>query len=216
LLSLQATGHCHNSLVQACGLILHDNELADDLSQPHRTLRYLPRAVLVRPVENPLDAPSILDGVAGADSTEGVFAILPSFNKERNVRGTNITAQLRTPSGEQTTTVRVLRYNIALGDAYAVTDYFCQGRTFGLQVWLADLTVPPNGIDRATWFVILSRFRDLNSLHLLRPLYTSTRERERVIDALVDGTDLTRTQPGRDLLTELHRLCCMAHDTVQR
>ncbi|EFJ39401.1 hypothetical protein VOLCADRAFT_101021 [Volvox carteri f. nagariensis] len=49
-----------------------------------------------------------------------------------------------------TATKNVRRVNVPLGDYYAVTDYFVQGRSFKEECWVTDLCVPPGGLKRAT------------------------------------------------------------------
>ena len=224
-LPVQATGHCHNSLVQACGLWLHENEPADNLATPFRTLRYPPKAVLVRPVDNPLDAPAILEGLPGAASTGAVFAVPFISSKSRDKKAAVVKVRLplppqpgapaSAPQQYQAVEHKVLRWNMALSNAYVVTDYFCQGRTFGSALWLADLTIPPRGINRATWFVILSRFRSLAHLRLLRPICTPA-TRDSVVDTLFVSLDPSSTPHGRDLQAELQRLHHHAYATVAR
>ncbi|EFJ39806.1 hypothetical protein VOLCADRAFT_100523 [Volvox carteri f. nagariensis] len=93
----------------------------------------------------------------------------------------------------------------------AVTDYFVQGRSFKDECWLVDLAVPPNGIKRATLYVLLTRFKTLDHVRLLRPLYTTPHERKRIIKQFLSATNL---EP--DLAANLRLLKQAARETEQR
>jgi hypothetical protein len=73
-----------------------------------------------------------------------------------------------------------------LSDAYAVTDYYCQGVSFKLDAWLAHLKVPPTvgGLRRPAVFVVLTRWGAWEQVTLLRLLWAAgdTVGREKVID----------------------------------
>ena len=40
------------------------------------------------------------------------------------------------------------------------------------EIWVIDLAVPPQGLRRAGLFVVITRFQDVDSIRLLRPLWT--------------------------------------------
>ncbi len=40
------------------------------------------------------------------------------------------------------------------------------------EIWVIDLAVPPQGLRRAGLFVVITRFQDVESIRLLRPLWT--------------------------------------------
>ncbi|KXZ57039.1 hypothetical protein GPECTOR_5000g1265 [Gonium pectorale] len=74
------------------------------------------------------------------------------------------------------TSINMRGTNLPLSDCYVVTDYFAQGLLFGSEPWVVDLTPVPSGnttpsIKQAAVYVMLSRFRRLSSVKLLRPLY---------------------------------------------
>ncbi|EFJ38988.1 hypothetical protein VOLCADRAFT_101466, partial [Volvox carteri f. nagariensis] len=114
-------------------------------------------------------------------------------------------------AGYGTITKQIRRLNVPLGDRQAVTDYFVQGRSFKDECWLVDLAVPPNGIKRATLYVLLTRFKTLDHVRLLRPLYTTPHERKRIIKQFLSATNL---EP--DLAANLRLLKQAARETEQR
>lgn len=87
---------------------------------------------------------------------------------------------------EVSTHVNVRRFGINLDDAYAVTDYYCQGVSFKSDAWMAHLNVPPTGggLQRAAVFVILIRWGAWDDVALLAPLWRpgDRAARDRVID----------------------------------
>ncbi|GLC44536.1 hypothetical protein PLESTM_001610800 [Pleodorina starrii] len=105
----------------------------------------------------------------------------------------------------------IRRNNIPVGDWHAYTDYAVQGRTFGEETWVIDLTLPPRGIKRATLYVLLTRFKSLDHIRLLRPLYTTPAAHKKVITAFLKATHL---EP--DLAAELRLLSAAAAATRNR
>jgi hypothetical protein len=101
--------------------------------------------------------------------------------------------------------VNVRRFGMNLSDAYAVTDYYCQGVSFKLDAWLAHLNVPPTGggLRRPAVFVILTRWGAWEDVTLLCPLWAvgDGAGREKVIDQFYE---LACLEP--DLRKELDRL----------
>ena len=110
-----------------------------------------------------------------------------------------------------TATKNVRRVNVPLGDYYAVTDYFVQGRSFKEECWVVDLSVPPGGLKRATMYVLLTRYKTLDHIRLLRPVSTTPDERKRVIKQFLAATKL-----DPDLAAELRLLHRRATETRQR
>ncbi len=56
------------------------------------------------------------------------------------------------------------------------------------EVWVIDLAVPPQGLRRAGLFVLITRFQDVNSIRLLRPLWDEKRvDAARCKSAVVDS-----------------------------
>jgi hypothetical protein len=111
----------------------------------------------------------------------------------------------------ETTTIQVRRRNVPLSDAYAVTDFFIQGASFKNDTWVIDLCPPPNGIKRACLFVILTRYKSLDHIRLLRPLYTDAEQRRRVIQAFKKATKI-----NDDLAAEARIQASMARATQDR
>ncbi|EFJ40933.1 hypothetical protein VOLCADRAFT_99207 [Volvox carteri f. nagariensis] len=195
-------GASHNNEVEACGLLEDGREPADDGHGPYCRLKYLPVAVIVRPINGHIPD-TVLQGLADYASRGGAFILSPRVS---------CIAEVEMPAPEcGTITKQVRRLNVPLGDRQAVTDYFVQGRSFKDECWLVDLAVPPNGIKRATLYVLLTRFKMLDHVRLLRPLYTTPHERKKVIKQFLSATKL---EP--DLAANLRLLKQAARETEQR
>ncbi|EFJ44471.1 hypothetical protein VOLCADRAFT_95418 [Volvox carteri f. nagariensis] len=169
---------------------------------PYRQLKYLPAAVIVRPISGHIPG-TVLQGLADYASRGGAFILSP--------RASCIAEVDMPAAGYGTITKQIRRLNVPLGDRQAVTDYFVQGRSFKDECWLVDLAVPPNGIKRATLYVLLTRFKTLDHVRLLRPLYTTPHERKRIIKQFLSATNL---EP--DLAANLRLLKQAARDTEHR
>ncbi|EFJ41908.1 hypothetical protein VOLCADRAFT_107527 [Volvox carteri f. nagariensis] len=195
-------GASHNNEVEACGLLEDGREPADDSRGPYRRLKYLPAAVIVRPISGHIPG-TVLQGLADYASRGGAFILSP--------RASCIAEVDMPAAGYGTITKQIRRLNVPLGDRQAVTDYFVQGRSFKDECWLVDLAVPPNGIKRATLYVLLTRFKMLDHVRLLRPLYTTPHERKRIIKQFLSMTNL---EP--DLAANLRLLKQAARDTEHR
>ncbi|EFJ39444.1 hypothetical protein VOLCADRAFT_100964, partial [Volvox carteri f. nagariensis] len=195
-------GACHNNEVEACGLLTDSREPPDDGRGPYWRLHYLPAAVLVRPIKG--HAPkAVLADLSDFAAKGAAFAIVP-----RPSPAANITVPA---ANTGTTTKNVRRVNVPLGDYYAVTDYFVQGRSFKEECWVADLSVPPGGLKRATMYVLLTRYKTLDHIRLLRPLSTTPDERTRVVKQFMAATKL-----DPDLAAELRLLDRRATETRER
>ncbi|EFJ50441.1 hypothetical protein VOLCADRAFT_88788 [Volvox carteri f. nagariensis] len=195
-------GASHNNEVEACGLLEDGREPADDGRGPYRRLKYLPAAVIVRPISGHIPG-TVLQGLGDYASRGGAFILSPRAS---------CIAEVEMPAaGYGTITKQIRRLNVPLGDRQAVTDYFVQGRSFKDECWLVDLAVPPNGIKRATLYVLLTRFKTLDHVRLLRPLYTTPHERKRIIKQFLSVTNL---EP--DLAANLRLLKQAARETEQR
>ncbi|EFJ39808.1 hypothetical protein VOLCADRAFT_100525 [Volvox carteri f. nagariensis] len=195
-------GASHNNEVEACSLLEDGREPADDGRGPYRRLKYLPAAVIVRPISGHIPG-TVLQGLGDYASRGGAFILSPRAS---------CIAEVEMPAaGYGTITKQIRRLNVPLGDRQAVTDYFVQGRSFKDECWLVDLAVPPNGIKRATLYVLLTRFKTLDHVRLLRPLYTTPHERKRIIKQFLSATNL---EP--DLAANLRLLKQAARETEQR
>ncbi|EFJ39467.1 hypothetical protein VOLCADRAFT_100932 [Volvox carteri f. nagariensis] len=195
-------GAFHNNEVEACGLLMDEREPPDDGTGPYRRLQYLPAAILVRPIHGHKPT-TILQGSHDLASHGATFALRPRASKEP--------ATVLMPATNTGTAPKAIkRINFGLGDWFVVTDHWVQGRTFR-ECWVVDLSVPPKGIKRATLFVLLTRFKSLDDIHLLRPLYTTPTERRSVVTAFQRATRLTD-----DLAAELRLLDATAADTHRR
>ncbi|KXZ42507.1 hypothetical protein GPECTOR_140g683 [Gonium pectorale] len=161
-------GHCRNSTVVATGILLDPREPPDTRSGEVWDLEYLPLAVFVRPES------VRLDNLAPGVFPDGSIPIVPT---------TSAGVQLSFPEGVDlgdgrgtVTSVKLRRTNLPLSDGYVVTDYFAQGLSFGNEPWVVDLTPAPSNtcapsIKQAAVYVMLSRFRSLATVRLLRPLF---------------------------------------------
>ncbi|GIL91447.1 hypothetical protein Vretifemale_18999, partial [Volvox reticuliferus] len=195
-------GACHNNEVEACGLLTDSREPPDDGHGPYWRLHYLPAAVMVRPIKG--HAPNtVLADLADFASKGGAFTVVPRPSPAANITVPAV------DTGTATKNVR--RINVPLGDYYAVTDYFVQGRSFKEECWVADLSVPPGGLKRATVYVLLTRYKTLNHIRLLRPLSTTPDERKRVVQQFLAATKL-----DPDLAAELRLLDRRATATRNR
>ncbi|EFJ39554.1 hypothetical protein VOLCADRAFT_100825 [Volvox carteri f. nagariensis] len=195
-------GASHNNEVEACGLLEDGREPADDGRGPYRRLKYLPAAVIVRPISGHIPD-TVLQGLGDYASRGGAFILSPRAS---------CIAEVEMPAaGYGTITKQIRRLNVPLGDRQAVTDYFVQGRSFKDECWLVDHAVPPNGIKRATLYVLLTRFKTLDHVRLLQPLYTTPHERKRIIRQFLSATNL---EP--DLAANLRLLKQAARETEQR
>ncbi|PNH07742.1 hypothetical protein TSOC_005752 [Tetrabaena socialis] len=196
-----AVGACHNTLVEAAGLLTDPREPPDDGTGAFRRLQYPPIAMFVRPLGDAHDA-RVLAGLADYDRQRGAFAVVPRWTKGYDRQ--KLPREMDLGASPQKELANVKRYNIPLGDAYAVTDYYCQqGASFGEDCWIADLTPPPQGLKRAAVLVILTRFKSLHHIRLLRPLYPAndTAACNQAIQAFKDATAL-----DDDLRAEMQRL----------
>ena len=195
-------GAHHNNQVEACGLLVDPREPPDNGHGPYWRLQFLPTAVLVRPIDGHSPR-AILNGLGDLDSHGGAFAVQPRASSEATI----LLPALTTGTAHK----QLKRINVPLGDYYAATDFYVQGRSFGEQCWVIDLTVPPGGIKRATLYVLLTRFKSLAHIRLLRPLYTTPHERTVAIRQF-----LKATQMEPDLAAELRLLRQTAAVTRQR
>ncbi|EFJ39451.1 hypothetical protein VOLCADRAFT_100956 [Volvox carteri f. nagariensis] len=114
-------GASHNNEVEACGLLEDGREPADDSRGPYRRLKYLPAAVIVRPISGHIPG-TVLQGLADYASRGGAFILSP--------RASCIAEVDMPAAGYGTITKQIRRLNVPLGDRQAVTDYFVQGRSF--------------------------------------------------------------------------------------
>jgi hypothetical protein len=112
-----------------------------------------------------------------------------------------------TPQRHVSRRVSVKRFGFALSDAYAVTDFYCQGMSFKQARWMAHLNPPPGGkaygLKRANVFVVLTRWGEWDNVWLIAPLWPAgdAAAREAVIDEFLRLAVLEA-----DLKKELRRL----------
>ncbi|KXZ42275.1 hypothetical protein GPECTOR_170g190 [Gonium pectorale] len=190
--------HLHNNTATGLALLPHPDEppIPPPSVAPIHILRYVPRAIIVRPDGAPLGRISRLPQLP-----DDAIAVLP-------------TSKEFTPRTGGSNNQRVARWGFPLEPAYAVTDYFAEGDTFRGHNWLAHLCPPPTGgMHRATLYVVPTRFTSLDSFRLLCPLWPpgDTQEQRRVLDKF---TDLARPIP--DLQAEWHRLQRLAAHTAEQ
>jgi hypothetical protein len=106
---LPQQGHSKNCFGRMQIVYLHDKEPQDDLSQPYRALKYLPKAVVIKPESGD-----------------------PDFRVVLTPQTKKFTLNVPGKGGVRKLIVR--RKTIPMGDAAVVTDWFVQVRT--LQEWL--------------------------------------------------------------------------------
>lgn len=169
-------------------LILHPAEPDDDLSLPYRTLRFPPLAILVRPEHS-----NIKEQMSGIKP--GCIPILPKS------KTFSVTLPDAPTDGPQTYSVK--RTSHPVGDGYAVTDYFVQGTSFKQERWLLHMNPPSRGFSRATLLVMLTRYRSLDDIFLVCPLWPAVdmQAREAVITKFHEAVRV-----DSDLLAEMKRL----------
>ncbi|PNH01498.1 hypothetical protein TSOC_012616 [Tetrabaena socialis] len=191
-------GACRNNLVTACGLLLDAREPPDDVRQPTWRLNFPPIAVFVKPVDGECDT-DILTSLADYSNTHGAFLVTPKTVTTDQI---DLKATRDLGSGP-VNKVKLSRRNIPLGDAYVVTDHFVQGASFKNACWVADFKPPPGGIDRASILVMLTRFKSMDHVKVLRPLYDESQPAsfKNVVDAYVHAAPLSY-----DLKADLQRL----------
>ncbi len=112
-------GATRNMVVRVRGLITHPDEPEDDGSGPHRRLQYMPLGVIVEHVTGASTADFLKGEKEFEGLPDGAFVVRPQLSQKAH------TVTVPDQDGrEQKLTIR--RYNVPLGDAYCVTDYFVQ------------------------------------------------------------------------------------------
>lgn len=113
--------------------------------------------------------------------------------------------------GVMTTSVSVSLTGFKLRAASAVSDYWCQGSSFGDRCWVADMMPAVTGVvERASFLVIMSRFKNKEMFKALRRLWTEGdfEEEKRVKKILLKATIMSE-----DLRAEMCRTRMSAWDT---
>ena len=193
-------GHTTNSVCIGKRIVLDPREPTHDNKEPYRTLTYPPLAIWVKPMDIEVGA------VCGDLGPEGCIPI-------RRCSTGIIQLKLPHKRGEPSRTLRFSREGIPLGDAYAVSDYFCEGTSFKDACWIADMTPPTDGpFMRASVFVILSRFKSLKNFRTLRRLWNIGDEQTK--NKMVEMYH-TAAQMGAPLREELDRIDTLADITLQ-
>ena len=168
----------------AHSIVLDPREPADDGTGSEWRLKYLPTAIIVRPMG--VDVPALAcEGVP-----DGCLVVEPMQTRSFQAKG-----------------FRVVRKGFPLGNGDAVTDYYAQGLTF-IGPWLANLSQPPEfGLRRSGIVVIVSRYSTLHQLRLVQPLYGAN-DRLAVIKRWTKMLQLPA-----ELRTEILWLCGLANKT---
>ena len=105
--------------------------------------------------------------------------------------------------GVLTTSVLVWLTGFKLRSASAVSDYWCQGTTFGDNCWIADIVPAPTGVvERASFLVMLSRFKNKAMFKALRRLW---KEGDGAEEARIKKILLRATIMDEDLRAEMCR-----------
>ncbi|KXZ41459.1 hypothetical protein GPECTOR_454g356 [Gonium pectorale] len=180
--------HVHNNTATGTGIILDPREPAIPAGAAVHVLTYPPCAIIVKP-----------DGLSPGHT-------LPHLQPGEIVVAPSIVDF--TPSAARQPTA-VTRYGFPLDAAYAVTDYYVQGASLH-GFWLVHFGRPPTGgYHRASLYVIATRFRSLNDLHLLTPLWNNAHEEQQLKLAF---RKLAQRDP--DLAAEWERLTALAATTA--
>ena len=129
---------------------------------------------------------------------------------------TSISVQVTLPSpllfrGVLATSVAVTLTGFKLRAASAVSDYWCQGTSFGDNCWLADMVPAPTGkVQRASFLVMMPRFKSKERFRTLRRLW---KEGDREEEARVKRVLLKATEMDEDLRAEMCRTRMLAWKT---
>jgi hypothetical protein len=174
----------------AVSLVPHDRETPLPTTPGVHVLRYMPKAMIVLPDGPPLGS------VCGAPVPDNCIMLVPE------------TATF-TVSGMPH---KITRLGFKGGAAYAPTDYAAQGQSFRATDWLAHICPPDHGpFQRASLYVVLTRFSDMAGLHLLAPLYAPNNMAS--YQAAIDHfTKVARRD--EDLAAEMDRLRAAATATA--
>ena len=113
--------------------------------------------------------------------------------------------------GVLATSVSVTLTGFKLRAASAVSDYWCQGTSFGDNCWLADMMPAPTGVvQRASFLVMMSRFKSKENFRTLRRLW---KEGDCEEEARVKRVLLKATAMDEDLRAEMCRTRMLAWKT---
>lgn len=113
--------------------------------------------------------------------------------------------------GVLSTSVAVTLTGFRLRAASAVSDYWCQGTSFGDNCWLADMMPAPTGVvQRASFLVMMSRFKSKEKFRSLRRLW---KVGDSVEEARVKRVLLKATAMDEDLRAEMCRTRRLAWKT---
>ncbi len=112
-------GTTRNMVVRVLGLITHPDEPEDDGSGPHRRLLYMPLGVIVEHVTGASTADFLKGEPEFEGLPDGAFVVRPQLSQAAH------TVTVPDQDGRERK-LSIRRYNVPLGDAYCVTDYFVQ------------------------------------------------------------------------------------------
>lgn len=194
-------GRTKNSVCIGVSIVLDSREKDHDGEQPFRILKYLPLAIWVKPKDV---------NVGDVCGDLGPSGCIPIKKCSTGI----VELKLPHAHGDTAHSIKFTRWGIPLGDAYAVSDYYCEGASFKDDCWIADMMPPADGpFVRASVFVILSRFKSLNNFRALRRLWPKGDDiaKQRIV-GIYQKTAIMSTQ----LRAELARLDELEIDTLKR
>jgi hypothetical protein len=162
-------------------------------------LKHTPSAIIVEPEDSRIgdvcrdlysEVPAGCIPVRATTNRQNTCVALPSAME---IPGTKLEA----------TTITFKRTGIPLDDGYCVTDYYCQGVSFGDESWVIHVAQPPgrHGLSRTSLYVMTTRYSELSRVRVLAPLWETPAGREAYIDALHASA-----RPDPELAAEFRRL----------
>jgi hypothetical protein len=205
-------GVAKNATCVVRGLVVDHREPEDTKTSDAWMLRYPPIAVFVEPREGRIEEQTVhAMSQKYPDLPNNCFAVEARSTESFKVINDRLTTT-KPRKGDSYSLVK--RNGIPLAEGYAVTDHYCQGANFKEECWLAHITPPPAGtFERASVFVITTRWTAWADLLLLAPLWREgdAKQRLEVIPKFQRAAVMSQ-----DLHDELVRLRQAAEDTKAR
>lgn len=201
-----AIGWFNNGSCIGQELVLDSREPPDSLSGDFWTLKYRPKAIIVRLPHRQLGK------LCGPGITEDCVPVMETLSGGVKCKLPSLTKLYKEPRDKTMDMfVHFKRLSFPLDTALAFTDYFAQGVSFRGEPHFLHLNLPPRqSFKRANLLVPVSRPAKLSDVVLLQPLWQAgdLKERDRVIEMI---SNALKRDP--DLTAELDRLESKADQT---